>query len=331
MKRSQAVFHNGSFHIGGGFTGNSKTDAVIYVHSFDPSSPKVWKPLPPSPFKWSALSVFNNQLVLIGGREMTHPSSPTSYTNKVVAWNTEKETWEFSLPTLMFPRVSPVAISHRDYLIVAGGDKGVLDYHVEVLNIKTMQWIRGPNLPLPCFAHTSTVIDGSWYLVDQESGKILHTSIDVYIEKSLKILDMEKEKTPEPTEREPSFEDSPKSATNSSIWTVLASNEDSNPTTNRKPLRLFSTTSHLMMLSDVQDLYIYRGNSWEKTGGKFPFTMSTGSWVENELNEDSFLLLGGENGHKYSNSTYKLTVMTRKELAVIKKSRKIRISQESKD
>ena len=57
----------------------------------------------------------------------------------------------------------------------------MLDYHVEVLHANSERWMCGPSLPLPCLAHTSTVVGGEWYLMDQHNGAIQHANINTYI------------------------------------------------------------------------------------------------------------------------------------------------------
>ena len=174
MKNAFGVFYNGQLHVGGGCTGNPRADSTVYAYSPDVD---MWKVLPPCPVKWFGMTVWNDQLVLLGGKEEN--SKKAVMTNKLVTWENGK--WEFSLPPMLVARVSPIAMSYEKYqpkyLVVAGGRRGYLGYSVEVLDSTSMQWHHMPSLPISCQPHTTMVCGNHLYLMQQKMGKILHTDI----------------------------------------------------------------------------------------------------------------------------------------------------------
>ena len=74
------------------------------VYAYSPGV-DMWKVLPPSPLKWFSMAAWNNELVLIGGKEES-TKQPTM-TNKLAVWKNNK--WEFSLPPMSIARLSPLA------------------------------------------------------------------------------------------------------------------------------------------------------------------------------------------------------------------------------
>ena len=159
IKNAQAVYYRGELCIGGGYTGHSKTDTVIYACN---SSFTQWRPLGENcPLKWFSLAVFDGQLLAIGGKVS---GSRKEDSNKIVSWEEEMKEWLLSFPPMLTTRASPVTFSWRSYLVVAGGRKGVLDYNVEVFSAEERQWSFAGPLPLPCSIQTSLVLDDKWYL-----------------------------------------------------------------------------------------------------------------------------------------------------------------------
>ena len=105
MRNASGVLLDGALYIGGGYTGDSKTDVIVCVYHFAEAK---WSSLPPSPMKWSTLTVLGGKLVLAGGRlaQLRGSFKGPTYTNKVVAWDKEKEEWE-DLPLMTLPRYLP--------------------------------------------------------------------------------------------------------------------------------------------------------------------------------------------------------------------------------
>lgn len=209
MKGAQGVFFNNELHIGGGHTGNSVTDSTVF--KYNPTL-DIWDSLPQSPLKWFGMTVFNQQLVIVGGREVGNQKQQN--TNKIASWDEDNQTWNFSVPPMTFARVSPVVFSYNGYLVAAGGEKGSLDFNAEVLDSHTKRWIIATSLPVNCFPHTSAVNVKSWFLLSEYDQCILNTNISAFIQKALEqggILDESNEKDTSPisvtnTEVQPSID-----------------------------------------------------------------------------------------------------------------------------
>lgn len=180
VKNVKGVFYDGKLHIGGGFTGSSKADTIVY--SFNPEL-EMWKLFPPSPLKWFAMAVFMNQLVLTGGRETS--SALSGYTNKLATWNKDSMSWSFSLPPMLTRRSSPTAVTYEHCLAVAGGNIGLLDYSIEILDSNTLQWQHAAHLPVKCCASLCTVWDSFWYFYNEDDGLVLRADLCHVMKSSL--------------------------------------------------------------------------------------------------------------------------------------------------
>ena len=179
MTNAQAVFYKGELHVGGGYTGSSKTDAIMYTYDVKLDH---WNSLLAStPFKWFGLAVFNDQLVLVGGRETKAVSAECS--NKLSSWDSETGEWLQRLPSMSIARTTPTVFSHRSLLVVAGGKKGALDYNVEMLDGCTMQWMHAASLPLKISPFCSLAHSDFWYLLKAEKGSsaiVQYADIDTF-------------------------------------------------------------------------------------------------------------------------------------------------------
>ena len=160
MTQSRAVLYNSLLHIGGGFTGSAQADCTVYC--YDHSS-ELWSSLPPAPHKWFTITVFKEQLILVGGKLIK--SKGIHATNKIVSWDDSSEQWVYSLPVMQTARLQPCVLSAGRYLAVAGGQRGVLDFSIELLDADTMQWHNGPELPVKAFPGRSFVCGESWYVL----------------------------------------------------------------------------------------------------------------------------------------------------------------------
>ncbi len=160
-------------YIGGGYTGNAAMDTVVLRYHL---SSNTWEQLPPSPLKWFGMTIYNNQLLLVGGREVACKDYYKS-TNKIAVWDEQNNCWVFLFPPMMFARLSPIAYGYKDFLIVGGGEKGSLDYNFEVFDPISKRWKVGPSLPAKCMQRMSAIIGNSWFLLDKERNCILSADI----------------------------------------------------------------------------------------------------------------------------------------------------------
>lgn len=320
MKNATGVFMKGALYLGGGYTGNSKTEAIVYIHAEGK-----WNQLPPAPMKWSTLTLLREKLVLIGGRscgaqlKRTRSTLTSMYTNKVAVWDPEAAKWDLTLPAMTIPRMCPVVINHEGYLIAAGGNKGSLDFKAEVLCPVLGRWVRGPVLPSRCLSHTSAVVGDQWYLMDEASGVVQYANISDYVAGARRDLDK--------LEESGAFHSLVPAV---SMWNKLAASPP------LVPFRIACVNSHLVALSSTDNkvnitAYVYQEEAWSEVTGRLPSLIATGFLLdagpcedEKEKEEESAAyVLGGETGQEFSHNSYKLTFMTCKSLKTFKKSRKI--------
>ena len=149
----QSVVVQGRVYVGGGRAGYGSDDHNI-VMEYDISSGK-WAKLPPYRACDFAMTVINNQLVLVGGWEHGVQS-------KVLGvWRAESKEWTHPYPDMPTARSHCSAVVYNEWLVVAGG-KGygrVMLSCFEVMNTDNKQWFAGPATP-SSWSHMNTAIVG---------------------------------------------------------------------------------------------------------------------------------------------------------------------------
>ena len=121
-------------YVGGGRTDRSNDDKHI-VMAYDISSGK-WAKLPPYRPRDFAMTVINNQLVLVAGRlDRDH------YSKVLGVWRTERKEWTHPYPHMSTARSGCSAVVYNEWLVVAGGSgNGIVRLSsVEVMNTVTLQ------------------------------------------------------------------------------------------------------------------------------------------------------------------------------------------------
>ena len=314
MKNAVGLYHKDELLIGGGYTGNSRDDAV--VHTYDPIF-CIWSSLPPAPLKWSALASFGDKIVLIGGKEVGKPRA--NYSNKLAVLDTEKREWKFFDPPMHTARMSPVVHAHDGYLIVAGGCKGSLDYNMEIFDSRARRWTVASPLPYKCLRNTSTTIGGVWYLLNEDSGVIHCADMATIIQhhtsgsshrSATGSQNSTMQRPPVPKIGVPPLlkvaSEELLVIPNHVIWRPL---ETQPPT---KPFRITTIEGHLLALSLAKaavSAHAYMDGSWQYVG-KLPFTASTASVAVDSLGQ--LFLFGGEGGcGHYSNKLFKASLATK--------------------
>ncbi len=197
LNQAQAVLLKTKVYVQG-CTPLAKTDYYIY-YMYEVTTGVVWVYMK-SPTKWSALTIYRLQLVLVGGRE------PTGRVTNQLWVLQDEQTWTQPLPPMPTARASASAISSGDHLVVAGGLQvsGSLSNLVEVYD--GLQWVRADPLPVACCDIKSTYQSGMWYLMGGigQSTSVFYTSLHSLIEKA--------------TQQPPH---SPNSSEQQSVWKTL--------------------------------------------------------------------------------------------------------------
>jgi hypothetical protein len=155
----QAVVIGNNVYIGGGLTVSEVNSGIVMVYSLATGS---WRTLPPSENMWFGMAAVNNQLVLVGGNNI----SLNEVTGVLAVWNDTSRTLILPFPEMPTPRHSPSVVSYQKWLVVAGGleASGSHSYKVEILDSILKQWYEGSPL-LSGSAEMSSAINGNmWYL-----------------------------------------------------------------------------------------------------------------------------------------------------------------------
>lgn len=161
--------------MGGGYTGHAETERTVY--DYDPNF-DLWAELPMAPMRWFGIAEFKGQLVLVGGKDIE--GWRMKMTNRIAAYDDDESKWIHPFPPMSAARSQPIVFSHAHLLVVAGGRKGILDFHVEVFNGE--QWTQTTPLPAPCSPLSSHIHNGRWYLLGGISyTTIHHVALDDYL------------------------------------------------------------------------------------------------------------------------------------------------------
>ena len=148
----QSVVVKEKVYVGGGLTDRRNDDHIVI--EYDISSGK-WAKLPPYRAQGFAMTVINNQLVLVGGKEHEQDS-------KVLGvWRAEGKEWTHPYPHMSTARSWCSAVVYNEWLVVAGGygNSYMILSSVEVMNTVTKQWYAALPTPTP-WTETKTAIVG---------------------------------------------------------------------------------------------------------------------------------------------------------------------------
>ena len=162
----QSVVVRKTLYVGGGYV--SRMDKNFIVMASDTDSPRSWRQLPPYRTRDFAMTVLNNQLVLIGGRD--RKGVPT---NMLGVWEGDSMLWTHPYPPMPTARHWSSAVAYEQWLLVAGGDD---ESTVEVLNVDSQQWWHAPSTPTPVTVMRSTRVGDMWYLMGGSDGEYRSTN-----------------------------------------------------------------------------------------------------------------------------------------------------------
>ena len=146
-------------YIGGGIASSDREKQTVVV--YDPKQDSC-DTLPPYAYKWFSMAIVNDQLVLVGGREV----KTYSRTNKLGVWNEQSKRWTHTLPPMTTACHSPSVATHNNrWLVVIGGvGDGTSLSRVEILDTtESLQWYQAVSLPHPYYQVSLATIGNMYY------------------------------------------------------------------------------------------------------------------------------------------------------------------------
>ena len=173
-------------YIGGGSVLSDRKQQIVIV--YDPKQDS-YDTLPPYTCKYFSMAVVNNQLVLVGGKDV----QINKVTNKLGVWNEQSKRWAHPLPPMTTACNSPLVATHNNrWLVVIGGyGDGPMLSRVEILDtIEPKQWYHAASLPQPCAQELPATIGNMCYLLggfteEGPSKKVFSVCLDDLISQTV--------------------------------------------------------------------------------------------------------------------------------------------------
>ena len=139
-------------YVGGGVGTN---EYIVMEH--DIGSEK-WTMLPPCGVRRFAMTVINNQPVLVGGL------GNGGCTGIIGVWRGKG--WAHPYPKMPTARYACSAVVYNEWLVVVGGEKVLSTLSsVEVMNTDTKQWFAGPPTPTPLSSMNTAIVRDTCYFM----------------------------------------------------------------------------------------------------------------------------------------------------------------------
>ena len=162
----QSVVVQGRVYVGGGIA-VMDTDKVIM--EYNTSSAK-WACLPSYQLDSFGMTVINNQLVLVGGRE-----SFVGHSKALGVWGAKSRKWMHPYPEMPTSRSLCSVAVFKEWLIVAGGvSQGMRSISsVEVMNIDTKQWHTGQPTSTPWDSMKTAIVGDMCYFMGGYTNNII--------------------------------------------------------------------------------------------------------------------------------------------------------------
>ena len=175
MYSSSAVIIGRYIYCGGGSTDTSSREQVISKYSIENDS---WSDLPSLCRSKFSLVEYQQRLVAIGGMKVGQKTP--YYCRDLLCFNDRDCHWEKLGAQMLATRMQSLAISRREYIVVAGGcHMNIILDSIEVFDGKKWHKVR-TKLPLPTFCATSALLDGYWYIGGGETTPKPEDSCCVY-------------------------------------------------------------------------------------------------------------------------------------------------------
>ena len=158
----QVVMLGENLCIGGGLTSSDREAQIVVV--YDPKKDS-YDTLLTYTYKWFSMAVINNQLVLVGGKDV----QTGIRTNKLGVWNEKSKRMIHAFPPMSIACNSPSVATHKNrWLVVIGGiGDGTILSRVEILDTieSAVQWYHAESLPKPCAQVLPATIGNMCYLL----------------------------------------------------------------------------------------------------------------------------------------------------------------------
>ena len=181
----KVVVFNEKVYIGGGSASSvDREEQTVIV--YDPKQDS-YDTLPPYTCKYFSMAVVNNQLVLVGGRDVQTDKG----TNQLGVWDEQSKRWTHPLPPMTTACSSPSVATHNNrWLVVIGGegDETVLVLsRVEILDTDSTQWYHAASLPQPLSHSPPAIIGNMCYLLGgyYVSRKVFSVCLDDLISQAI--------------------------------------------------------------------------------------------------------------------------------------------------
>ena len=162
----QVVVLKGRVYIGGGQASSNRERQTVMV--YDPQQ-NSFDTLPPYTYKSFSMAIVNNQLVLVGGRDV----QTVKATNMLAVWNEESRKWTHPLPPMTTACTLPSVTSHNNRWVVVMAGVSDVTYlsRVEILDTtESGQWYHAAPLPQTCHCVSTVTIGNMCYLLGGYRG-----------------------------------------------------------------------------------------------------------------------------------------------------------------
>ena len=142
--------------MGGGVADKDEDACTVMVYEQGVG----WRTLPRYRYKWFVMAVLQDQLTLVGGREVFM----MRVTNQISVWDSQQ--WTHPYPPMPTACYGPAVVTYINWLVVAGGSIGV-GYlaTVEIMNTTNKQWFTATPLPVGRHTMTSVVVGDECYFM----------------------------------------------------------------------------------------------------------------------------------------------------------------------
>ena len=185
MASCQAVVIGDKVYVGGEYGSFISASCTVMVYNIHTGT---WGELPPYGSEFFGVAAVNNQLVLVGGRNVLSGRA----TNVLGVWDEGSQTWTHPFPEMSTPRYFTSVVSYQRWLVVAGGNDGRGSYQkkVELLDTHSRQWYEGSPLPNECSRMSSTINGNMWFLTGgytfhQENKRVFSVCLDELISQAV--------------------------------------------------------------------------------------------------------------------------------------------------